>query len=79
VLSGPPAASPRGDCAEAAIFTQAHRIILGGPTRAPQQPPQILLPGTERRYGGLVVSLLFHACLVAAIILSGDRLWRRSE
>jgi hypothetical protein len=77
VLSGPPAASPRGDCAEAAIFTQAHRIILGGPTRAPQQPPQILLPGTERRYGGLVVSLVFHAGLVAAIILSGDRLWRR--
>ena len=60
---GAPGHVSEGGHAEAAIFTQAHRIILGGPTRAPQQPLQILLPGTERRYGGLVVSLLFHACL----------------
>ena len=77
MFSAPAATSPRRETREAAIFTQVHRIILGGPTRAPQQPPQILLPGTERRYGGLVVSLLLHACLVGAIILSGDRLWRR--
>jgi hypothetical protein len=62
---------------EAAIFLQAHRIILGGPTRAPQQPPQLLLPGAERRYGGLVVSLLLHGLILGLIIVSGDRLWHR--
>jgi outer membrane biosynthesis protein TonB len=51
--------------------------MLGGLTRAPQQPPQLLLPGSDRRYGGLVASLLLHGLLVGLIVLSGDRLWRR--
>jgi hypothetical protein len=59
------------------MFLQAQRIFLGGPTRAPQQPPQLLLPGSGRRYGGLVASLLLHGALLGVIILSGDRLWRR--
>ena len=55
-----------------------HRIILEGPTRAPQQPPQLTAARPpDRRYGGLVVSLLLHALLMLLIILSGDRLWRR--
>ena len=62
---------------EAAIFLQAHRIMYGGSTRAPQQPPQLLLPGSDRRYGGLVASLLLHGLLVGLIVLSSDRLWRR--
>jgi outer membrane biosynthesis protein TonB len=78
VLSGPAAASPvAGARTEAAIFLEAHRIILGGPTRAPQHPPRLLLPGSDRRYGGLVISLLVHGLLLALIVLSGNRLWRR--
>jgi TonB family protein len=49
----------------------------GGPTRAPEHPPNLLLPASGRRYGGLAASLALHLLLLGVIVLSGDRLWQR--
>ncbi len=56
--------------------TLAHR--LEAPTRAPGLPPNLSFPPSRRRYFGLALSLGFHAALLAAIVFTGDRLWRRT-
>ena len=47
------------------------------PTRAPR-PLELALPTARRRYGGLAVSILLHALLIAWAIRSGERLWSRT-
>lgn len=47
-------------------------------TRTPDQPPNLLLPGARRRYGGLVISVLLHGALLGFVVLEGERLWRRT-
>lgn len=46
-------------------------------TRAPA-PPRLELPGSRRRYGGLLLSVLVHALIVALAVRSGERLWSRT-
>jgi outer membrane biosynthesis protein TonB len=52
------------------------------PTReaqaAPITLPHLSLPAGRRRYVGFVLSLAFHAALLALIVTQGDRLWRRN-
>jgi outer membrane biosynthesis protein TonB len=36
------------------------------------------LPGPRRRYGGLLLSVLLHAVVIALAIRSGERLWSRT-
>lgn len=47
-------------------------------TRTPDQPPNLVLPEVRRRWGGLAVSLLLHGALLGFVLLSGERLWRRT-
>lgn len=47
-------------------------------TRTPEHPPTLFLPGTRRRYGSLVISVLVHAAILAVVVLQGERLWRRT-
>jgi hypothetical protein len=48
------------------------------PVRAPA-PLQLALPGPRRRYGGLLVSLLLHALVIAVAVRGGERLWTRTH
>ena len=43
------------------------------PTRTPMIPG-LRLPGTRRRYSGLVASLLLHGLVVGVVVVHGDRL-----
>jgi TonB family protein len=43
-----------------------------------QHPPNLLLPGARRRYGGLAVSLVLHAALLVFVLTYGHRLWQRT-
>jgi hypothetical protein len=46
-------------------------------TRTPV-PLRLSLPHERRRYGGLVLSLLIHALVIALAVRSGERLWSRT-
>jgi hypothetical protein len=48
-----------------------------GTTRAPT-PLRLTLPASRRRYGGLVLSVLLHALIIALAVRSGERLWSRA-
>jgi protein TonB len=52
-------------------------VSIEGLTRAPV-PPQFVLPAPRRRYGGLLLSVLLHALIVALAVRSGERLWSRA-
>ena len=52
-------------------------IRAEGLTRAPT-PLQLALPTSRRRYGGLVVSVLLHAVIIALAVRTGERLWSRT-
>jgi hypothetical protein len=47
-------------------------------TRIPDQPPNLLMPGVRRRWGGLALSVLLHGALLGFVLLQGERLWRRT-
>jgi protein TonB len=51
-----------------------HLLYLEGTTRAPT-PLRLALPGSRRRYGGLLLSVLLHAIVLALAVRSGERLW----
>lgn len=46
-------------------------------TRTPV-PLRLSLPDQRRRYGGLALSLLIHALIIALAVRSGERLWSRT-
>jgi hypothetical protein len=46
-------------------------------TRTPV-PLRLSLPDQRRRYGGLLLSLLIHALIIALAVRSGERLWSRT-
>jgi hypothetical protein len=52
-------------------------IRAEGHTRVPA-PLQLALPRPRRRYGGLVLSVLLHALILALAVRSGERLWSRT-
>jgi hypothetical protein len=52
-------------------------VSIEGLTRAPVSP-QLVLPVPRRRYGGLLLSVLLHALVVALAVRSGERLWSRA-
>lgn len=47
-------------------------------TTRPPSPPQLALPASHRRYGGLLLSVLVHALLIALAVRSGEELWSRT-
>lgn len=73
-----PAARASLDAGRPLSFATFDPSVSEAPTRAPDRPPVLLLPGSRRRYGGLAVSLLLHGALLAVVILGGERLWRRN-
>ena len=58
------------------LSPSVHPSISEAATRAPDHPPNLLLPGPRRRFAGLAVSLLLHAVGLGLILTQGDRLWR---
>jgi hypothetical protein len=59
-------------------FASVRPTVPEALTRAPDHPPNLLLPGPRRRYGGLALSVLLHVALLGLILTQGERLWRRT-
>ncbi len=50
----------------------------GGNTPDPGPPLDLTFPSPRRRYAGWAASRAVHGALLAAVVLGGDRLWRRT-